>query len=271
MNETVFLPLLFGGVVGFPIGLTSIGGAVFTLPLLTLWLGFTSSEAVGTASLYSFVAKIFAGPRHIALKNVDFPVVRRFLIGAVPSNLVVTIAINRYMAIHQQNEQLIRAFQSQLRLLVIAVIFLAVILMTINLIRRSRWTQDEPAPVQTGVSGSLFASIVLSIAVGAVVGATSISAVVIVPVMILHFKLPARYTVGTTVFVTLVLMLLTSAVYLLGKQVNVPTALWMALGSIVGIYFGSRLTGRLPEQQLRIAVITLVALAATMMLIFGGK
>ena len=31
-----------------------------------------------------------------------------------------------------------------------------------------------------------------------------------------------------------------------------------------------RLTGRLPEQQLRIVVIVLVALAATMMLVFGG-
>jgi hypothetical protein len=269
--EEIFLRLLFGGAVGFAIGLTSIGGAVFMLPLLTLWLGFTSSEAVGTASLYSFAAKVFAGPRHIALNNVDFAVAKRFLIGAVPGNLVVTIAINRYMAVHEQNEQLTDAFQQQLRLSIIAVIFLAVILMTINLIRRSRRTQgEEPAPVQPG-GGSLFASIVLSIVVGAVVGATAISAVVVVPLMILHFKLPARYTVGTTVFTTLVLMLLTSVVYLFGKQIDVRTALWMALGSVVGVYFGSRLTGRLPEQQLRIAVITLVALAAAMMLIFSGK
>jgi hypothetical protein len=268
--EEIFLRLLYGGVVGFIIGLTSIGGAVFMLPVLTLWLKFTPSEAVGTASLYSFVAKIFAGPRHIALNNVDFRVVKRFLIGAVPGNLVVTIAINRYMAIHQQNEQLIRAFQHQLRLLFIAVVFLAVILMTINLIRRFRRTQDELGTVQSG-GGSLFASIVLSIAVGAVVGATAISAVIVVPVMILHFKLPARYAVGTSVFVTMVLMLLTSAVYLFGKQIDVYTALWMALGSFVGIYFGSRLTGRLPEQQLRIVVIVLVTLAAATMLIFGGK
>jgi uncharacterized membrane protein YfcA len=42
--------------------------------------------------------------------------------------------------------------------------------------------------------------------------------------------------------------------------------LWMALGSGAGVYFGSRLTSRIPERPLKATVIVLVAIAALLMI-----
>jgi uncharacterized membrane protein YfcA len=60
--------------------------------------------------------------------------------------------------------------------------------------------------------------------------------------------------------------LLTAVVYIAGGQIQWAAALWMALGSGAGVYFGSRLTSRIPERPLKATVIVLVAIAALLMI-----
>jgi uncharacterized membrane protein YfcA len=254
--------LLLGGVVGFSIGLTSIGGAVFLLPVLTVAMGFAPSVAVGTASLYSSLTKIYACVRHYRLDHIDFATARLFLLGAVPGNLIVAVAINRYLDHHGAAQ--IDAFQAHLKLTIIGFILLSVLLMIINLVRTRKTdaAQGETESYRPNTIATLF----VGLAVGCVIGATAISAVVVVPTMILFFRLSARHTVGTTVFAGLVLTLLTAVVYIAGGQIQWAAALWMALGSGAGVYFGSRLTSRIPERPLKATVIVLVAIAALLMI-----
>ena len=51
--------LVIGLVIGFCIGLTGVGGGVLMIPALTELLGFNTTQAVGTTSLYAFLTKIF--------------------------------------------------------------------------------------------------------------------------------------------------------------------------------------------------------------------
>ena len=64
-----------------------------------------------------------------------------------------------------------------------------------------------------------------------------------------------------SILIAAVLTLITSVVYGLGHQIDYSTAMIMAIGSLYGVYLGSRLTVRLSESALK-AMITMVALTA---------
>lgn len=265
MIPEIALFVFLGGTVGFSIGLTSIGGAVFILPVLTVAMGFTPSVAVGTASLYSFLSKIFAGIRHHRLKHINYRAARLFLYGAIPGNLIVAVAINRYIAARSTGDHAgLEAFQHQLKLIIIGLILVAVVLMALDLMRaRTHTSKDE----RFTPHGSNLVGVFIGLLVGAVIGATAMSSVVVVPAMMLYFRLSARNSVGTTVFVGLVLTMLTAVVYFSGKQLDWLAAVWMSIGSGIGVYFGSRLTSKIPERPLKIAVLALVAIAAIIMIV----
>ena len=115
---------------------------------------------------------------------------------------------------------------------------------------------------------------VLSFGLGAIcgglIGATSIGGgVLIVPMLIVLFGLPASRVVGSAIFIAFILTLDTALIYGSCGEQDVVTASIMAAGSIVGVYHGSKLSVRTPEMLLRAIVVALVLVAAIMML--GGN
>ena len=87
--------LLSGGVIGFFIGLTGVGGGVLVLPVLTKVFGLDETVAVGTGSLYNFITRVYAGIAHIKLKNVHWRTVFIFLIAAMPANIATALYVSR--------------------------------------------------------------------------------------------------------------------------------------------------------------------------------
>jgi uncharacterized protein len=103
--------------------------------------------------------------------------------------------------------------------------------------------------------------------VGAVLAATSIGAgVFMIPVLILVFGLAPSRTVGTSIMVSVVLTLATTLMYGSQGQLDIPTALCMSLGSIVGAPLGGKLTKKLPEHRLQTIIVTVMLLAIIVML-----
>ena len=66
----VILRVIVGAVIGFCIGMTGVGGGAIVVPTLTSGFGLPPSMAVGTASLYTLITKIFATATHIRLKTM---------------------------------------------------------------------------------------------------------------------------------------------------------------------------------------------------------
>ena len=66
------IELIIGTSIGLTIGMTGIGGGVLLMPALTVILSIPASIAVGTASLYSFLTKIYATIEHIRFKNLKY-------------------------------------------------------------------------------------------------------------------------------------------------------------------------------------------------------
>ncbi len=266
--------ILLGAGIGFCIVLTGIGGGVLTIPAVTLILGLPASVAVGTASLYSSLTKTYATYAHYRQRHIDMTLAWLCLAGAIPSNLITSIFINRTLADYAGDAAGYASFQRGLTYVIAGVMCLAVGLMLVNLRNQGRMAKRGSAePVNATVQtvewrgGKRLAGVGIGAIMGVIVGATSIGAgVILVPLLILVFAIPAVRTVGTSIFITLVLTLLTAIVYGKGGEIDIRTALLMSLGSIAGVFIGGRVGKRLREESLQIVVATLILVATGLMI-----
>ncbi len=261
----IAIRLGLGLVIGFCIGLTGVGGGVLVWPALTIVLRIDPVVAVGTTTLYAFLTKITATVQHIRLKTIDWDISFRFLAGAVPANILTAFWVSRQGA----NE----AFKDSLRSFIVGVVFFSVVMMVLNMVTRARPRIvekertladhiNENEWVRTGLS------VCLGIVCGSLIGATSIGGgVLIVPMLIILFALSASRTVGSSIFIAFVLTLATSLIYGTRGEQDVVTAVTMAVGSLTGVYHGSRLSVKLPEETLRIVMVVLIFIVAVMMLV----
>lgn len=271
--EAWLIRLGAGLVIGFCIGLTGIGGGVVVMSTLTLILGLPTSMAVGTACLYNFLTKLFGTFEHFRLKTVDIPLSRWLLVGAIPANVTVAWIVSRTARRLQRGSESLERFQHDLGTVVAVVVLSSVVMLILNFMRHGRRPSDV---LRTEFSLTLrdrpLLRRVLGVATGAVIGgligATAIGGgVVLMPALIMVFGLSSRRTVGTSIFVSMVLTLSTAGIYGLGGQMDVQTAVLMAAGSWVGVHWGSRLCVKLPERALRLTVIVIVSIAAICMLL----
>jgi len=260
----ILLRLLLGMVIGFCIGLTGVGGGVLVLPALTLILRIDPITAVGTTTLYAFLTKITATLHHHRLKTIDWGIAVRFLMGAVPANLITSLWVS------SQGGDL--HFKRALTNFIVGVIFFSVVMMVFNMFTRSRPKMvEKERELAEHIQQKKIVRIELCVLLGAVcgglIGATSIGGgVLIVPLLITLFGLPAARTVGTAIFITFILTMITSIIYGFRGEQNHLTAVIMAAGSLSGVYYGSKLSVKLPELFLRVIVLVLVLVAAIMML-----
>ncbi len=263
----VAIRLVLGLLIGFSIGLTGVGGGVLVLPALTVILRVDPIIAVGTTTLYAFLTKITATLHHIALRTIDWRTSFRFLLGAVPANIITAVWVS-----HQGANE---AFKDSLKTFIVCVIFLSIGMMIFNMAGQSR---SALARKERSLAERINAhrvlrnalSILMGSMCGGLIGATAIGGgVLIVPILIVVFGMSARRTVGSAIFIAFILTMTTALIYGIHGEQDTVTALIMAFGSLGGVYYGSKLSVQMPETLLRIIVIVLVVAAAIMML--GGQ
>jgi uncharacterized membrane protein YfcA len=256
---------VLGLLIGFCIGMTGVGGGVLVLPALTLLLKMNPVMAVGTASLYAFLAKVSATFHHIKIKTIDWTVSLLFLAGALPANAAVSFWIT-----HRDTSL---GFLHGLKLFIIGTVFFCTGVMVLNLIGQIR--KDKTGGTRKTLAEriaerphhSRILGVVMGAVVGGLIGATSIGGgVLIVPMLMIAFGLETRRTVGSSIFITVVLTLLTSLIYSRGGAVDTVTAVVMSAGSLVGVPPGSKLSVKMPDRILQGIIIALIFIAAVLML-----
>lgn len=255
------LRLGLGGVIGFCIGLTGVGGGVLGLQAMTLVLGLDPIKAVGSTSLYIFLTNISASIHHAKLKNIAWGAAARILGGAVPVNIAVAAWVSRQSG----ND----SFKHSLKICIICIVFFSIGVMIIN---ASQKISSKEHSLATKIQDHWLMNNVLCILLGAVIGgligATSVGGgVLIVPLLIIVFGLSASRTVGSSIFIAMILTFATALIYGNGGELDYHSAVVMAIGSLAGVHYGSRLSAKLPDPLLRWIMISLILIAAIIMLL----
>ena len=254
--------LISGAVLGFLIGLTGVGGGVLTVPALILIMRMEPIAAVGTASLYSALTKVYAVYRHYRQETINWLAGFKFLIAALPGVICTSVLVESTKATLSPDG--VAALQNGISYVIILSIGFSLCILLFDFSR----FENKFFTTSFGKVLSVFCIFL----VGAVMGATSIGGgILIIPALLLFYRERSKY-VGTSIFTAVLLMLAMSTVYALlghnGKfgDVNLKVAGFMAIGSLVGTHYGSALSKKIDSRRLQKIVLGAVILAVLMML-----
>ncbi len=264
---------LVGLFIGFLVGLTGMGGGSLLAPIMILVFRVPPVWAVGTDIAYSTVTKAVGSLVHIRQKSVNFKVALWLACGSVPAT-VLSISLVQYIRKHYGdvvNGIIIHAIGFTL-ILVAVLLILKPYLM--RWLERRQLEAGKQAALEGEVTASQGATIwekryrpLLTVFVGAfvgfLVGLTSVGSgtLIIVSMAFLFPRLTSRELVGTDVFQAFMLLAAGAITYLVAGTINWTLVGLLLIGSIPGVFMGSKLSKYIPDRYMRPVLATVLALS----------
>lgn len=260
-----FLILVFsGGLVGFAIGLTGVGGGSLMTPILLL-MGYSAPVAIGTDLLYAAITKSSGALFHHRKANVNWKAMMLLAAGSIPVSLGLTLVVMQGLGESESYESVLTTFLGIMLVLTAAVIALQ------RHIQR-RMNPGETPPPHHGLEPPFYGypqkhTVVMTLLLGLVlgfcvtmasVGAGAIGAAIL---FLLYPQWKASTVVGTGIAHAVPLTLVAGLGYLANGLVDLILLASLLVGSLPGIYLGTHVGSLFPDKVLRgILVIALLSL-----------
>lgn len=248
---------LAGLAVGFAVGATGVGGGALMTPLLILLFGVAPSVAVGTDLLYAAITKGFGVYLHRTQGTVEWRIVGLLACGSVPASLA-TIGVLRVVGIGEGMEDVITFILSA------AIIVTGVMTLLREKLRKA--SQHESLQAFKVMHRRLRTplTILSGVVLGVVVTLSSVGAGVIgaVILLLLYPRLPAISVVGTDLAHAVPLTAIAGVGHLTLGTVDVHMLGYLLLGSLPGIYLGTRIGFKLPDHVLRPVIAAVLIIIA---------
>jgi uncharacterized membrane protein YfcA len=244
--------VLTGLLVGSLVGVTGVGGGSLMTPILIVVFGFQPTVAVGTDILHGAVSKSFGTLRHRRLGTVDARLALWMLAGSAPLSLAGVVVSGALGRRYGDGAQLLEKHVIGGALVVCGLGFLAKALLG--------GRGGVAAPVALTARRRV-AALAIGVVGGFLVGLTSVgSGTFFGLAMLALFPMSAARIVGTDIFQAAILLWVAGAGHLVAGNVDLHAIGWLLCGSVPGIVAASRLTVKLPDRAIRLA------LAATLVL-----
>ena len=239
--------VVIGFAVGFLIGLTGIGGGSLMTPVMILFLGIRPTIAVGTDLIFGAVTKVFGSFIHYRQKTVNLPVVLFLTLGSIPSSLLGVYVISTVKSHYGNFVDTFVMKTLGITLIIVAVTMILRVIFPSSQIR----TDDNTLTNYSVKQKSL--TLLLGGVVGFLVGLTSVgSGSLIVPVLLALFpRLSSKNIVGTDVFHAAILVSVAGIAHLQSGNVQLPMVVSLLVGSLPGVYLGSKMNMKVSEKVLR--------------------
>ncbi len=264
---------LVGLFIGFLVGLTGMGGGSLLAPIMILFFRIPPVWAVGTDIAYSTVTKALGSVVHIRQKNVNFKVALWLACGSVPATLL-SIGLVQYIRKHYGavvNGVILHALGFTLVLVAVLLILKPFILRyfdqkrmekqkqealtgEVNSTNQSNQWEKRYRPVVTALVGAV---------VGFLVGLTSVGSgtLIIVSIAFLFPRLTSKELVGTDIFQAFMLLASGAIAYFVAGTINWPIVGLLLIGSLPGVYLGSKSSKFIPERYMRPVLATVLAIS----------
>jgi uncharacterized membrane protein YfcA len=247
--------ILSGFAVGLLVGMTGVGGGSLMTPLLTLLFGVTPSVAVGTDLAFASLTKSAGTITHRKRGNVQWDIVGRLCMGALPAALVATLALQHFGPLNPAIGQVIRySIAVSVMLTVVAILFRVKMLDWVNA-KPGRQLQGRALSGATIAAGALLGVLVTVSSIGAgAIGATLL--------VMLYPKLSPAEVAGTDIAYAVPLTAIAAAGHWWLGSINWLLLVTLLVGSVPGITLGALAAKAVPEGFLRILLAMTLALVA---------
>ncbi len=247
-----------GLVVGFIVGMTGVGGGSLMTPIL-LWFGIPPAAAVGTDLLYAAITKAGGVFVHQKNKNIDWKITGWLALGSVPAAAITLLVLHNLHTDTKVMNQIIK------HALGVALLFTAVaIIFKQQIVAFTQKYAGDKLAFSSSKLNTL--TVIVGVLLGAIVTLTSIGAGALgtVALFLLYPLMTTKRLVGTEIAHAVPLTLVAGLGHASMGNMDWTLLIYLLMGSLPGIYFGSHLSGRISDRVLRPCL-------ATMLVFIGYK
>ncbi|MGR9105523.1 MAG: sulfite exporter TauE/SafE family protein [Gammaproteobacteria bacterium] len=256
--------ILAGGIVGFVIGLTGVGGGSLMTPLLVLGFGIKPAVAVGTDLLYAAITKAGGVFFHQRQRTVDWRVAGALALGSIPSSLLTVYFLEHLQRANSNYEKTMMLTLSVMLILTSAVVFLRNRLL--SYLHVSLTKKVSLLAILLTYRGwiTVFSGALLGIVVSlSSVGAGAIGSAIL---FLLYPRKPAINVVGTDLAHAVLLTTVAGLGHLRIGTVDLSLLLGLLAGGLPSIYLGSLIGKNMPDKILRPLIgVILLGLGTTLL------
>ena len=236
MSQAI-LSLVFGGLIGFSLGLLGGGGSILTVPILVYVIRQDVHAATGTSLTIVGASALLGTLAHSRSGNVRMKSGLIFglmsMIGAIPG-----VWLNRLVA----GKVILTLFG----LLMIAV---AISMLHKNVVHPE--PKAAAIPCEAYTPKDWFRLLLMGLGVGVLTGFFGVGGgFLIVPALVLVGNFPTHQAVGTSLLVIAMASVSGFLGHLSFGAVDLAIAGLFILGSLPGVLSGTTLAGKMPERKL---------------------
>ena len=248
---------ILGFVVGLLVGLTGMGGGALMTPALILTGLARPVIAVGTDLVWGTITKSVGAMVHIRQETVDLRIVKRLAIGSVPGALA-GIALLYYL----RARGTIAVDHVVVRMLAVALMCVALSLF----VRALRSPRKRAAEANAGVHGPAWLTTAVGGVVGFLVSLTSVGSgsLIVACLVVIYPAIPMKRIIGSDIVHALILVGVSALGHLGIGSIDFPLLGALLIGSLPGVWIGSKMTTVFPERILQ-------PLLATTLFVLGYK
>ena len=267
IDASIALPhVAAGGLVGFAIGATGVGGGSLMTPILLLF-GYSPAVAIGTDLLYAAITKTGGVISHHNQHSIDWLIVWTLAAGSLPAASATHLALSGgHLASIQQSDVLLTSS------LGIMLILTAVMLSVRNKLRANA-ALSKPSFImgvihKNRTKTTFLLGIILGVSVTlSSVGAGAFAAAIL---MTLYANTKSVRIVGTDIAHAVPLTLVAGLGYLFAGEVDLALLTGLLIGSLPAIQLGAKIAHKMPERFLRGILIVLLGSLGAGYLISGA-
>lgn len=245
-----------GFAVGVIVGLTGVGGGSLMTPLLVLLFGVPPATAVGTDLLYAAFTKAGGTVAHARQGHVEWRITGLLAAGSIPAAALTILLLSQLPKQSPAMTQTISAALGVALILTAASILLGRRLREFAA-RRAIGADLKKTARNTVIVGAILGVLVSISSVGA--GALGVAAL-----FFLYPHLAPKQIVGSDVAHAVPLTLVAGLGHWWLGSIDWNLLGALLLGSLPGIWIGSRVSARVPEHLLR-------RLLGSMLVLIGAK
>ncbi|HEY8926455.1 MAG TPA: sulfite exporter TauE/SafE family protein [Polyangia bacterium] len=238
-----------GLVVGFVVGLTGMGGGALMTPILVLLFKVDPLTAVSSDIVASMIMKPIGGAVHWRRGTVNRPLVACLAAGSIPAAFLGVLILSRIDSG--------AALQSHIKLslgIALLVVTLGIVIKPLLAGNAARAEGPQPFVVRP------FATVIIGIVGGLVVGLTSVGSgsLMMILLLLLYPRLKLSELVGTDLVQAVPLVTSAALGHLIFGDFKLSLSASILLGSVPGIFFGARFSSRAPDYVIRPALIVVL-------------
>jgi uncharacterized membrane protein YfcA len=246
----MFDPWLAGSgfVVGMVVGLTGVGGGALMTPILIVVFGVRPTLAVGSDLAYATITKIVGAAQYARRRQVNFPYVRWLAVGSVPSAILGVWVVSPWLARQGIDVESMTTRLLGIMLMMVAALAIIEQWLYTDRLRNSRIIRSHA--IQRRYKEPIL--IVGGIVIGLGVSLTSVgSGSLLMAILLLVSELDLLVLIGTDIMHATILLGAAGTAHWMQGNVEWGLVLALLVGSLPGVWLGSRLSQVVPRAPLR--------------------